>query len=429
LSIAPAPSFGEAVRAWTRVAIQSFGGPAGQIGVIHRVVVEEKRWVSEPTFLHALSYCMLLPGPEAQQLVTYFGWLLHGTRGALTAGTLFILPGVLAILALSVLYVLAGATPLVAGIFAGLKPAVLAVVVVAVGRLGSRALKGGPGIVLATLAFLGLYVFAVPFPLVLLAAGVTGLAIRPAPGAARPRMPGGRPSLVRLTGVVSAGLVIWAVPLLILLLLGQSDHVLATEARFFSKVAVVTFGGAYAVLSYVAQQAVEVHQWLSPAEMLDGLGLAETTPGPLIMVVQFVGFLGAWRSPGELNPMLAGVLGSLVTTWVTFVPSFIFIVGGAPWVEFVSAHRRLQTVLGAIMAAVVGVVINLAVWFGLHTLFAGTATLPAGPVSVLTPDLDTIRWSAVGILLLSLVALIRYRLNLGLVLAGASVAGIILHHP
>jgi chromate transporter len=275
--------------------------------------------------------------------------------------------------------------------------------------------------------FWGLYVFAVPFPLVLLAAGVTGLAIRPAPGATSPHMPSGRPSLVRLAGVVSAGIMIWALPLMVLLGLGQSDHVLATEARFFSKVAVVTFGGAYAVLSYVAQQAVEVHQWLSPAEMLDGLGLAETTPGPLIMVVQFVGFLGAWRSPGGLDPMLAGVLGSLVTTWVTFVPSFIFILGGAPWVEFVSTHRRLQTVLAAIMAAVVGVVINLAVWFGLHTLFAGTATLRAGPVSVLAPVLDTIRWSAVGILVLSWVALTRYRLPLGLVLAGASVAGIIFH--
>jgi chromate transporter len=423
----PHPPFGEALRVWIRIALLSFGGPAGQIAVIHRVIVDEKRWVDEPRFIHALSYCMLLPGPEAQQLATYFGWLFHGTRGALIAGSLFVLPGVLAILALSYLYVIAGNTPLVTGLFFGLKPAVLAVVLVALGRIARRALLGAPSIVLAALAFIALFGFAIPFPLVIVGAGILGLLLNRSVAEAGNARPAGatRPSLLRMARTVFLAVLIWWVPPALVVLAVGPDHVLAAEARFFSKVAVVTFGGAYAVLAYVAQQAVEVYRWLTPAEMLDGLGLAESTPGPLIMVLQFVGFLGAFRSPGNLDPMVAGLWGSLITTWVTFVPSFGFILAGAPWVEYFAANRRLKAALTGIMAAVVGVVLNLSVWFGLHTLFAETRTVEAGPLSLLGPDLVTIQWWPVLIMLGAWFALTRFKVSLPLVLLSAAVLGII----
>ena len=425
----PSPTFREAARVWTRVALLSFGGPAGQIAVIHRIVVHEKRWVDEPRFLHALSYCMLLPGPEAQQLATYFGWLLHGTRGALVAGILFILPGVLTILALSYLYVIVGNTPVVAGLFFGLKPAVLAVVLVALGRIARRALVGAPAVALAALGFIALYGFQLPFPFVVAGAGILGLLLNRSPGGSQgaPIAPGvPRPSLVRMAGTILLAVLIWWIPPALVLLAVGADHVLATEARFFSKVAVVTFGGAYAVLAYVAQQAVEVYRWLTPAEMLDGLGLAESTPGPLIMVLQFVGFLGAYRYPGSLDPMLAGLAGSLITTWVTFVPSFGFILAGAPWVEYFAANRRLKAALTGIMAAVVGVVLNLSVWFGLHTLFGETRTAEAGPLRLLVPDAATIRWWPFVIMIVAGIALTRFRISLLLVLLGAAVLGMLL---
>lgn len=422
------PPFGEALRVWIRIALLSFGGPAGQIAVIHRVVVDEKRWVDEPRFLHALSYCMLLPGPEAQQLATYFGWLFHGTRGALIAGSLFVLPGVLAILALSYLYVIAGNTPLVTGFFYGLKPAVLAMVLVALGRIARRALLGAPSMVLAALAFVALFGFAIPFPLVVVGAGILGLLLnRSVAESGNARLAGAaRPSLRRMARTVFLAVLIWWVPPALVVVAVGPDHVLAAEARFFSKVAVVTFGGAYAVLAYVAQQAVEVYRWLTPAEMLDGLGLAESTPGPLIMVLQFVGFLGAFRSPGNLDPMVAGLAGSLITTWVTFVPSFGFILAGAPWMEYFAANRRLKAALIGIMAAVVGVVLNLSVWFALHTLFAETSTVAAGPLSLLWPDLATIRWWPVLIMLGAWLALVRFRISLPIVLLGAAVMGVLL---
>ena len=428
----PAPQpvpFRDAVGAWSRIALLSFGGPAGQIGIIHRVVVDERRWVGESRFLHALSYCMLLPGPEAQQLVTYLGWLLHGTRGALIAGTLFILPGVLAILGLSLLYVGLGHTTAVAGLFFGLKPAVLAVVLVAVFRLGRRALRGRWSVLLAGLAFLALFGFQIPFPVVIAGAAIVGLLAHEAGGAGeRANELGGagrptRPSFARFSRTILVGVLVWLAPVALVLLIGGKHHVFATEALFFSKVAVVTFGGAYAVLAYVAQQAVEVYGWLSPTEMLDGLGLAETTPGPLIMVLQFVGFLGAFRAPGGLDPWVAGILGSLITTWTTFAPSFVFILAGAPWAEYLWSNRRLNAALAGIMAAVVGVILNLAVWFGLHTLFGSTETLRVGPLTFLWPDPATVSWGSVIIAAGALIALVRFRMPLPLVLTGAAVVG------
>jgi chromate transporter len=341
------------------------------------------------------------------------------------AGTLFILPGVLAILALSYVYVLAGTTPLVLGVFYGLKPAVLAVVLVALGRIAGRALPGMSSVAVAALAFMALYLFQVPFPLVVAGAGILGLLLNRPIDTIETATGTLRPSVVRLAGTVALTIVVWWLPPALVVLAVGSDHVLATEARFFSKVAVVTFGGAYAVLTYVAQQAVEAYRWLTPAEMLDGLGLAESTPGPLIMVLQFVGFLGAYRSPGNLDPMLAGLAGSLITTWVTFVPSFGFILAGAPWMEHLSTNRRLKAVLTGIMAAVVGVVLNLSVWFGLHTLFSETGTVRAGPIPVLWPELATVQWIPLLIMAMAWVALTRFKAPLLAVLAGGAVVGLI----
>jgi chromate transporter len=355
----------EAFRVWVRVALQSFGGPAGQIAVIHRIVVDEKKWLTESRFLHALSYCMLLPGPEAQQLATYVGWLLHGVRGGLIAGSLFVLPGFLSILALSVLYAGYRDVGLVAGLFFGLKPAVLAVVVEAVLRLRRRALTGRADLALAAGAFVAIFALGVPFPLIVLGAALLGVVARRGPRVtAAPdgnRPPLLRPSLLAAGRTAFVWLAIWWVPVVVLRATLGPRHVFVEEGLFFSKAAVVTFGGAYAVLSYVAQQAVEVYQWLGPGEMLDGLGMAETTPGPLIQVVQFVGYLGAYRHPGTLDPIAARAVGSVITTWVTFAPCFLFIFVGAPFVEYLREHRALNAALRGIMAAVVGVVLNLAV--------------------------------------------------------------------
>jgi chromate transporter len=425
----PAVPFRTALRAWITIALQSFGGPTGQIAVIHRVVVDQRRWLSEQRFLHALSYCMLLPGPEAQQLVTYTGWLLHGVRGGLTAGLLFVLPGFLSILALSLVYVTWRNVGPVAAVFFGLKPAVLAIVVEATVRLRRRAAADAPSTALAALAFLALFLLRVPFPLVVLAAAVSGALIghrRPAWAAAEdgapPQHPGWRP-LVRATAV---WLPIWLGPVAALLLLLGPSHVLTREAAFFSKVAVVTFGGAYAVLAYVAQRAVEVYHWLAPGEMLDGLGLAETTPGPLIMVVEFVGFLGAHRQSGTLPPLLAGTLGAVITTWVTFAPCFLFIFAGAPYVEYLRGQPRLRAALRGVMAAVVGVVLNLAVWFALHTLFHQVDERQLGPVRLFLPRWGSVEWRAALIAAVSLVAVFRYRVGVLPLLGGAALAGILL---
>lgn len=428
----PAVPFREALAAWTRVALTSFGGPAGQIAVIHRVVVEEKRWVDESRFLHALSYCMLLPGPEAQQLATYLGWLLHGTRGALVAGGLFILPGFITILALSLVYVGFRETPLLTGIFLGLKPAVFAIVLHAVWRLGKRALGNWAGLALATAAFVASFALRLPLPMIVVGAAALGYlnyrgripesvpAGQPPSGSAP-----ARPPFATALRTATVWALIWFVPIALLLLVAGPSHTLTREAVFFSKAAVVTFGGAYAVLAYVAHQAVEVYGWLKPAEMLDGLGLAESTPGPLIMVVQFVAFMGAYRHPGALDPLAAGLLGSMITTWVTFAPCFLFILTGAPYIEYLRGHRGLNAALTGIMAAVVGVVLNLAIWFGLHTLFGSVGVALIGPFQLSQPDLATIDWPAAAIALAALTAIQWKRVGLFTLLGGSIVAGLL----
>jgi chromate transporter len=407
--------FRDAVRAWFSISLQTFGGPAGQIAVMQRELVEERRWIGHRRFLHALSYCTLLPGPEAQQLAIYVGWLLNGVRGGLVAGVLFVLPGVAALLALSAIYVAYGNTTAVAAVFAGLAPAVLAIVAQAVVRIGARAL-GHPALVtLAVAAFVALTFVRVPFPVVVAAAAAIGLAIgRWVPGAmiakpeadeddaTAPLIPDDQLHAERPTGrhaatVLGLGLVAWGIPLGLVAWLTGVHSVFTEQGLFFSGAALVTFGGAYAVLAYVAQKAVEVYGWLTPGEMVRGLALAESTPGPLIMVVQFVAFVGAYRDPGSLNPWVAAVLGALLTTWVTFVPCFVFIFLGAPYVERLRGNRALSSALTGITAAVVGVIANLALFFALHTLFGSTERSSWGWLTVEWPVLDTWRWVPLAI--------------------------------
>jgi chromate transporter len=417
--------FREAWRAWVRVAVHSFGGPAGQIAVIHRVVVDEKRWVDEEHFLHALSYCMLLPGPEAQQLATYLGWLLHGTRGGLTAGLLFVLPGFLSILLLSLLYVTSQEVAFVSAVFYGLKPAVLAIVLEAVFRLKRRAVADRQSTAIAALAFLAIFAFGVPFPLIVLSAALVGYILgRPGDVVPAPRATAAPIGYTLRTAALWLG--IWLVPVFGLVLALGHGHVLVQEALFFSKAAVVTFGGAYAVLAYVAQQAVDVYHWLGPGEMLDGLGLAETTPGPLIMVTQFVGFVGASRQPGDLHPLLAGVAGSVVTTWVTFTPCFLFVLAGAPWIERLRGNRGLNAALRGIMAAVVGVVLNLAVWFALHAVFTEVRNVAWGPLALPVPGVSSLDLGAAAIAGLAAFAVFRLKWGMFAVLGAGAAAGVLI---
>jgi chromate transporter len=448
---APAPDrdpvpLREALRVWTSVALQSFGGPAGQIAVMHRILVEEKRWISENRFLHALNYCMLLPGPEAQQLATYIGWLLNRTPGGLAAGILFVVPGFLAILALSILYVGFRDTTFVSALFFGLKPAVMAVVVEAVFRIGRRTLKNRVLVGIAVAAFVAIFFLEVPFPAIVAVAGFTGwLGGRLLPGqfpVAQPHAPGSsreaedvpvadsqvyrvRPSLGRSFRILAVGLALWFVPLLALTARFGKEHVLVQEGIFFSKAAVVTFGGAYAVLAYVGQQAVETFRWLRAGEMLDGLGMAETTPGPLIMVLQFVGFLGGYRHPGGLDPLIAGILGSVITTWVTFVPCFLWIFLGAPYIEVLRGNRLLSTALTAVTAAVVGVVFNLAVWFSLHTLFSEVGEVRWVGLRLLIPLWNTLDPASLLIAIGAFLALFRWKLGMMKTLAASAAAGLI----
>ncbi|GGK52205.1 chromate efflux transporter [Salinarimonas ramus] len=442
------PSLAEAFGVWARVAALSFGGPAGQIAVMHRIVVEEKRWVSEARFLHALNYCMLLPGPEAQQLATYLGWLTHRTLGGAMAGLLFILPGAVSIMALSIVYALYGDVGFVEALFFGLKAAVLAIVLQALVRLSGRALRNGAMTALAAAAFVGIFFFGVPFPVIVIGAGLIGfLAARagnpsflPAPkpenaaGDAAGAFlvgddlpPHAKPTRAATLTVASVCLALWLAPVLALVLaLGPGDTY-TQIALFFSQMAMVTFGGAYAVLAYVAQQAVEAYGWLAPGEMLDGLGMAETTPGPLIMVLQYVGFLAAFRDPGMLDPVLAGVLGGLLATWVTFAPCFLWIFLGAPFIERLRENRPLAGALSAITAAVVGVILNLALWFSIHVLFRETLPVTAYWLDVDAPVLASLDpWAALlsaGALLAVFVA----KAGMLAVLAGAALAGIALH--
>jgi len=418
---------------------------------MHKELVEERRWIGEQRFLHALNYCILLPGPEAQQLATYIGWLMHRTLGGLIAGILFVLPGALVMLALSVLYILYREIPLVDAIFFGIKTAVLAVVVEAVIRIGRRALKSRAMIVIAVAAFIGIYVFHIPFPLIILMAGIIGWAgNRAAPalfagagwdggGVAldsggvvdvmfeRGELTHTTPSFRRTLRTAAIGLPIWLGPVVLLwLCLGQTS-VWVQIGTFFATMSVVTFGGAYAALAYVAQAAVETFGWLAPGEMVDGLGLAETTPGPLVLVLQFVGFLAAYRDAGVLDPILAGSLGALLTLWVTFTPSFLFILIGAPYSEALRGDKSISAALTSITAAVVGVIMNLAVWFALHVVFGEVRSLDfffgAGPD---LPVIESVDWRAALLSVAAMIAMLRFRAGMIPTLGACAVAGALL---
>jgi chromate transporter len=436
--------FGEAVRAWFAISLQTFGGPAGQIAVMQRHLVDERRWIGQRRFLHALNYCMLLPGPEAQQLAIYVGWLLNGLRGGLVAGTLFVLPGMVALLALSAVYVGFGDTTVVTALFAGLAPAVVAIVAQAVWRVGSRALTNPALIGLAVAAFVALAVFGVPFPLVILAAAVVGWTLHrwrpalttaatghgndddgPPPLVADDALHHDRPSARRAVTILAVGLVVWFLPLAVVAATTGTGSVYTTQGVFFSGTAVVTFGGAYAVLAFVAQRAVEYYGWLSAGDMVRGLALAETTPGPLIMVVQFVAFLGAYHHPGPLDPWVAGVVASLLTTWVTFVPCFLFILLGAPYVERLRGNRSLSAALTGITAAVVGVIADLGLYFAVHTLFRDTVTVDNGPLRLDLPDLTSVRLVPVVIAVVAAVLVFRLRWPVLRTLGAAAVLGLI----
>lgn len=443
------PTLSEATKVWARIAALSFGGPAGQIAVMHRILVEEKRWIGDGRFLHALNFCMLLPGPEAQQLATYIGWLMHGVRGALVAGLLFILPGIMAIMALSWVYAIWGDVGFVSALFFGLKAAVLAIVLQAVVRVGKRALKNVAMQAIAAASFVAIFAFAAPFPLIVAAAALIGWAGAKA-GLAAFQGGGGHGSVGKthvddattllgeehgdLTGAArasafragAAALVLWVLPVAALVLLAPGS-VFADIATFFSKLAVLTFGGAYAVLAWVAQEAVGTYGWLEPGEMLDGLGMAETTPGPLIMVLQFVGFMGALREAGWAAPLLAGTLGGFLATWVTFAPCFAWIFLGAPFMERLRQNRALSAALSAVTAAVVGVILNLAIWFAIHVVWREVARVEAGPLSLELPIIASIDWAAAILSALALLAVFRLKLGMATVLGGAAALGVALH--
>ena len=425
-------AFVDLLRAFTRIGLLSFGGPAGQIALMHRELVEERKWVAEEDFLHALNFCHLLPGPEAQQLATWIGWRLHGWRGGLAAGLLFVIPGAAIILALSVLYAIAANLAWVEALFLGVKAAVLAIVVQALLRIAGRALDTGLKRALAVAAFVGLFLFDLPFPLIVLGSGVIGMAVaawRPALLALKPTAPAGdlpeRPWRSTIISVALWGAV-WAAPMvLIALTLGQ-DHVLWEIGVFFSQLAIVTFGGAYAVLAYMAQEAVQGFGWLRPGEMADGLGLAETTPGPLILVTQFVGYLAAFRAPEPFSPFLAGLLGAGLTTWVTFAPCFMWIFAFAPWIDRLGNAVRLKGGLAAVTAAVVGVIANLTAWFALHVLFAEVGQRQFGPLRLYWPDPASFEWRAGVLAALACALVFGLKWSVLRVLIAAAAGGIVL---
>jgi chromate transporter len=422
------PTFREALRFWLKLGFISFGGPTGQIAIMHTELVDRKKWIDEERFLHALNYCMLLPGPEATQLATYCGWRLHGTWGGIAAGTLFVLPAAVLLWALSWIYVAHGNVPAIAAIFYGLKPAVAAIVAAAVIKIGQRALKGAAHWAIAAAAFVAIYFFRVPFPVIVAMAagiGLLGLAVRrdaaaeALPSQREHRDAGAgtlRPPLIRAAKVLLVSLALWWAPVAGAALLFGGDSVLVREGVFFSKAALITFGGAYAVLPYVAQEAVEHHAWLTAPQMLDGLGLAETTPGPLIMVLQFVGFVGGWSHATPLSPLAMATLGAAITTWTTFVPSFLFIFLGAPYLEALRRVTKLNAALTAVTAAVVGVVLNLAVWFALQVFFPVTTT----------PGLAAaVDWFAVIVALAAFVALQRFKASVVAVVLASGALGLV----
>ena len=424
------PSFGQAFRFWLKLGFISFGGPTGQIAIMQTELVDQKRWISQSRFLHALNYCMLLPGPEAQQLATYIGWLLHRTAGGIVAGALFVIPSIFVLWALSYVYAAYGTVPWIAAIFYGLKPVVVAIVTTAVIRIGRRTLKNEVMWTIAALAFVCIFVFGVPFPAIIIGAGLVGLAggrlwpakfdvISAAHANGKADVANSviddehappehtRPSVGRAIRTASIWLVLWWTPVLLATFLFGGNHTLVREGIFFSKAAVVTFGGAYAVLPYVAQHAIDPSVgWLKPGQMMDGLGLAETTPGPLIMVLQFVGFMGGWNQPGQLSPIVAATLGALMTTWVTFIPSFLWVFLGGPHIEQLRGNKRIAMTLSAVTAAVVGVVLNLAVWFALHVIHPPTG----------------FDWFAVALGVAALVAMLRWKLGvIPVIIAGGAI--------
>jgi chromate transporter len=448
------PSFAEAFAVWTKIGLLNFGGTAGHIALLHRVLIDERRWISNARFLHALNYCMLLPGPEAQQLATYIGWLLHGRKGGLAAGLMFVIPGAAIMMALSALYALYGNIPLIADIFFGIKAAVLAIVIEATRRLAARALQDGFLLGVAAAAFIAIYGFGAPFPVIILAAAVMGIV------AARlwPRTPpaqlssgnGGtaigdagsygvidamfaqgvpehaRPSAGRALRTLAVWLPIWLAPVALLWLWLGPQSTWTQIGGFFSVMAMVTFGGAYAALAYVSQEAVNSLGWLSAGEMLDGLALNEARPGPVILVLQFVGFLAAFRNPGVLDPVLAGCLGALLTVWVTFAPCFLWIFLGAPYLEKLRGNRIIAAALSAITAAVVGVMINLAVWFAVHVLFGRVELVTDYGLNLHLPALNTLDWRTALLAAAALVATLRYRMSVPIVLAACAAIGLLL---
>jgi chromate transporter len=428
------PGFWEAFRVWVKVGLLSFGGPTGQIALMHTELVDKRRWVSDNRFLHALNYCMLLPGPEAQQLSVYIGWLLHKTAGGIVAGTLFVLPGALLLWIVSFVYMKFGEVPVIAALFYGLKAGVMAIVADAVIRIGRKVLQNEVMWTLAALAFVAIFFFHVWFPVIIVGAGIIGLVggrlwrakfLVIGGHDAKPGAAGGaavsdehdalehtRPSWMRSVRVALTCLLLWWAPVALVGVVFGGGSTFCQQGLFFSKAAVVTFGGAYAVLPYVAQNAVEHYQWLSALEMMDGLGLAETTPGPLILVLQFVGFLGGWHQPETLSPALAATLSAALVTWVTFTPAFLFIFLGAPYIEQLRGNVHLTTALSAITAAVVGVVLNLAVWFGWHVVF---------------PEGKPVEWFPLMVALAAFAGMLRFRWDVFWVVAGSGALGLA-HH-
>jgi chromate transporter len=431
-STAPSPSFSELVRVFTRIGCLSFGGPAGQIALMHRELVDELQWVDEEQYLSALNFCHLLPGPEAQQLATWIGWRLHGVKGGLAAGLLFVIPGALVILALSIFYAYAANLDWFAAIFLGIKAAVLAIVVQALIRIGGRALNTRFKQAVAAAAFVALFFFNLPFPFVVLGAGIIGvivasnrpdwLALKPGNGAAV-----STPKPWAATAkTVLVWSIIWLAPMLLVLTTVGPDHVLWDIGVFFSQLAIVTFGGAYAVLAYMAQEAVQGFGWLSAGEMADGLGLAETTPGPLIMVTQFVGYLAAFRAPEPFTPLVAGIIGAGLTTWVTFAPCFLWIFAFAPWIERMENAKWLKGGLATLTAAVVGVIANLTVWFALHVLFTRIGERQYGSLRLYWPDLTSFSWQAALLSVLAAAVIFRLKWNVIKTLAAAGLGGLLL---
>lgn len=430
-------SFREAFLVWVKIGFLSFGGPAGQIALMHRVLVEEKKWLTEPQFLHALNFCMLLPGPEAQQLATYSGWLLHGLRGGFVAGLLFILPGFLVMLILSILYAAYAELALVEALFFGIKAAVFAIVIEALIRIGSRVMKTRALYGVATVAFIAIFFFDVPFPLVVAGAALFGFLgawsgwlsspeadLTGEPLTDNAVLPTRWGMAWRSLVTLAVGLILWLGPVVALIFFLGGSHVFAQQAVFFSQMAVASFGGAYAVLAYVAQEAVQNYGWLSAGEMLDGLGLAETTPGPLILVLQFVGYLGAFREASGIDPLMSGMVGAVVTTWVTFAPCFLWIFLGAPYIERLRRIESLNAIFAAVTAAVVGVILNLSIWFGLHVLFAEVEERHVSMLRLWSPDLATLDLWALALSIGALVAVLRFKAGMVPVLGVAALLGL-----